>query len=73
MSANLTYLSRLSKQFRQFLGRFFFAARISGEVGRFATVAPPGLVAGWSSDMANGLNGLPLAGFSQWKRFVVIS
>jgi hypothetical protein len=39
MSANLTYLSRFSKQFRQFLGRFLFAARISGEVGRFATVA----------------------------------
>jgi hypothetical protein len=39
MWAKITYLSRLSKQFRQFLGRFFFAARISGEVGGFATVA----------------------------------
>src|SRR5258708_3903788 len=31
MSAKITYLSRLSKQFRQFLGRFSFAAWVSGK------------------------------------------
>ena len=45
MSAKITYLSRLSKQFRQFLGRFPFTGTGIEEVGCFATVGR-GLLAG---------------------------
>jgi hypothetical protein len=39
MLAKITYPSRLSKQFRRFLGRFSFYGIIIGEAGRLPQLA----------------------------------